>query len=86
VTLIIEVPDEHVGAVLSDLAHRRAQVTGTESTPTGQTLVTANVPEAEVSRYAIEIRSITHGTGQYRRTSAGHAPMPPAAAKRILGN
>jgi len=86
VTLIIDVPDEHVGAILSDLAHRRAKVTGTESTPTGQTLVTALVPEAEVSRYAIDIRSISHGTGQYQRTSCGYAPMPPAAAKRIIGS
>ena len=86
VTLVIEVPDEHVGAVLSDLGHRRAKVTGNESTPIGQTQVTALVPEAEVSRYAIDIRSITHGTGQYQRTFGGYAPMPPAAAKRIIGN
>ena len=86
VTLIIDVPDEHVGAILSDLAHRRAKVTGTESTPTGQTLVTALVPESEVARYAIDIRSISHGTGQYQRTSCGYAPMPPAAAKRIISS
>jgi elongation factor G len=86
VTLIIEVPDEHVGAVLSDLAHRRAQVTGTESTPTGQSLITAVAPEAEVSRYAIDIRSVTHGTGRFTRQPAGMSPMPPAAARRILGN
>ena len=85
VTLTVDVPDEHVGAILSDLGHRRAKVTGTESTPIGQTLVTALVPEAEVSRYAIDIRSIAHGTGQYQRTPCGYAPMPPAAAKRIIG-
>ena len=86
VTLTVDVPDEHVGAILSDLGHRRAKVTGTESTPIGQTLVTALVPEAEVSRYAIDIRSIAHGTGQYQRTPCGYAPMPPAAAKRIIGS
>ena len=85
IALVIHVPDEHVGAVLSDLSTRRAQVTGTESEPGGHMRVTALVPETEVSRYAIDIRSITHGTGSYLRNAAGFAPMPAIAAKRLLG-
>ena len=83
-TLSIAVPDEHVGAVLSDLSTRRGHVTGTESIAGGRSLVTAEVPEIEVSRYAIDIRSITHGTGQFTRRSAGFAPMPQAIVRRML--
>ena len=79
-------PDEHVGAVMTDLATRRGQVTGTESIAGGRSLVRATVPEAELTRYAIEIRSLSHGTGSYTRREAGFAPMPSAAAKRILGS
>ncbi len=79
------VPDDHVGNVLSDLATRRGQVTGTESEPGGRTRVTALVPESEVSRYAIDVRSITHGTGSYTKAPAGFAPMPAFAAKKLLG-
>lgn len=84
VTLCVTVPDEHVGAVLSDLSTRRGHVTGTESITGGRTIVTAEVPEIEVSRYAIDIRSITHGTGQFTRTPAGFAPMPQARVRRLL--
>ena len=83
-TLTIAVPDEHVGAVLSDLSTRRGHITGTESTAGGRSIVTADVPEMEVSRYAIDIRSITHGTGQYTRRPAGYAPMPQALVRRLL--
>lgn len=85
VDLVVHAPDEHVGAVLSDLATRRGQVTGTETEPGGHTRITALVPETEVSRYAIDIRSITHGTGTYTRASAGFAPMPAIAARKLLG-
>ena len=78
------VPDDHVGNVLSDLATRRGQVTGTESEPGGRTRVTALVPESEVSRYAIDVRSITHGTGSYTKAPAGFAPMPVIAARKLL--
>lgn len=82
-TMTIVVPDEHVGAVLSDLSTRRGHVTGTQSIAGGRSVVTADVPEIEVSRYAIDIRSITHGTGQFTREPAGFAPMPQAVVRRM---
>ncbi len=83
-TLTVTVPDEHVGAVLADLSTRRGQVTGTESIAGGRSAITALVPETEVSRYAIDIRSVTHGTGRFTREPAGFAPMPQAVVRRLL--
>ncbi|MSO27837.1 MAG: elongation factor G-like protein EF-G2 [Candidatus Nanopelagicales bacterium] len=83
--VLVLMPDEHVGAVMSDLSTRRGHVTGTESIAGGRSAVRAIVPEAELTRYAIDIRSLTHGTGNYTRKSAGFAPMPSAGAKKILG-
>ena len=45
----------------------------------------ASVPDAELTRYAIDIRSISHGSGTFTRERAGQALMPPAQAKRVLG-
>ncbi len=84
VTLTIDVPDEHVGAVLSDLSIRRATITGTDSDGGGRTVITADAPESEVSRYAIDIRSISHGSGSFHRRAAGYAPMPATVARRLL--
>lgn len=84
ITLTIDVPDEHVGAVMSDLSTRRAIITGTESHGGGRTIVVADAPKSEVSRYAIDIRSVTHGGGSFSRADAGFAPMPPSVARRLL--
>ena len=85
VSLSIDIPDEHVGAVISDLSTRRGMVTGTSSDGGGRSRVTADVPESEVSRYAIDIRSISHGTGTFTRSPAGFAPVPSNVARRLLG-
>lgn len=84
VSLTIDVPDEHVGAVISDLSTRRGMVTGTSSDGGGRSTVTADVPESEVSRYAIDIRSISHGTGEFSRSPAGFAPVPANVARRLM--
>jgi elongation factor G len=81
----VTVPDTHVGAVLSDLSGRRGRVTGTEpdpSAPTGmeRTIVHAEVPEAELSRYAITLRALTAGSGRFTRSYSRHEVVPEAVA------
>lgn len=84
VTLTVDVPDEHVGAVIADVSTRRGQINGTTSLPGSRSRVVALVPEAEVSRYAIDIRSITHGTGDFTREPAGYAPLPANLAAKLI--
>ncbi|RPK34055.1 elongation factor G-like protein EF-G2 [Streptomyces sp. ADI93-02] len=77
------VPDDYVGAVMSDLAGRRGRVVGTEQASGERTLVRAEVPEIEIGRYTVDLRSLTHGTGRFDRAYARHEPMPPQLADRI---
>ncbi|MEU7115639.1 elongation factor G-like protein EF-G2 [Streptomyces sp. NPDC046182] len=77
------VPDEYVGPVMSDLSGRRGRVVGTEQAGSGRTLVRAEVPEIEIGRYAIDLRSISHGTGRFDRSYARHEPMPPQLAEKV---
>nr|WP_233608808.1 elongation factor G-like protein EF-G2 [Nocardia stercoris] len=74
VTVIVG--DDHVGAVLGDLASRRGRVLGTEPADLGRTRIQAEVPELELSRYAIDLRSLSHGGGRFTRSYARHEPMP----------
>jgi elongation factor G len=79
------VADEYVGAVMSDLSTRRGRVTGTEPVGAGgRTLVRAEVPEIEVTRYAIDLRSLSHGTGAFTRSYVRHEPMPSNVAQKVL--
>ncbi|MFJ2115864.1 elongation factor G-like protein EF-G2, partial [Streptomyces sp. NPDC087850] len=77
------VPDTYVGPVMSDLSGRRGRVVGTEQTGAGRTSVRAEVPELEIGRYAVELRSVSHGTGRFSRAYARHEPMPQAVAERL---
>ncbi len=77
------VADDYVGPVMSDLSGRRGRVVGTEQSGAGRTLVRAEVPEIEIGRYAVDLRSLSHGTGRFQRRYARHEPMPPQLAARI---
>jgi elongation factor G len=77
------VGDDYVGAVMSDLSGRRGRVLGTEQTNSGRTLIKAEVPEIEIGRYAVDLRSLSHGTARFSRSYARHEPMPPQIAERI---
>ncbi|HVF19643.1 MAG TPA: elongation factor G-like protein EF-G2 [Mycobacteriales bacterium] len=78
------VPDEFVGAVMSDLSSRRGRVSGTEPVGIGRTLVRAEVPETEVVRYAIDLRSLSHGSGTFSRRFARYEPMPAHLASKVI--
>jgi elongation factor G len=77
------VPDEYVGPVMSDLSGRRGRVIGTEQAGPGRTVVRAEVPELEIGRYAVDLRSISHGTGRFDRVYARHEAMPAQVADKV---
>ncbi|MGW3406467.1 elongation factor G, partial [Streptomyces zhihengii] len=77
------VADEYVGTVMSDLSGRRGRVVGTEQTGDSRTVVRAEVPEIEIGRYAVDLRSLSHGTGRFSRAYARHEPMPQQVADRM---
>ncbi|MFJ5556649.1 elongation factor G-like protein EF-G2 [Streptomyces sp. NPDC093250] len=77
------VGDDYVGPVMSDLSGRRGRVLGTEQAPGGRTVIKAEVPEIEIGRYAVDLRSLSHGTARFSRRYARHEPMPPQIAERV---
>jgi elongation factor G len=77
------VPDDMVGSVMSDLASRRGRVLGTENVGEDRTLVKADIPEVELTRYAIDLRSLSHGAGSFTRSFARYEPMPESAAAKV---
>ncbi|UKA51739.1 elongation factor G-like protein EF-G2 [Arthrobacter sp. FW305-123] len=78
-SVVISVPDEYVGAVMSDLSGRRGRVTGTTAADGEGTEISAEVPDQELLRYAIELRALTAGTGRFRRSFLRHEPLPKQA-------
>lgn len=79
----ILVGDDYVGTMMSDLSGRRGRVVGTEQASGGRTLIRAEVPEIEIGRYAVDLRSLSHGTARFSRAYARHEPMPAQLSERI---
>ena len=48
-----------------------------------RTTIRAHVPQRELVRYAIDLRSSTHGAGTFTRTFAHYEPMPEEIAKAV---
>ncbi|HEU0088092.1 MAG TPA: elongation factor G-like protein EF-G2 [Pseudonocardiaceae bacterium] len=74
--VVVQMPEEHLGTVLGDLSSRRGRVLGTETDEAGRMLVRAEVPAAELLRYAVDLRGLTSGTATFTRRFIRYAPAP----------
>jgi elongation factor G len=79
----ITVPEEYMGDIMGDLNTRRGRVQGMEQVK-GKGIVTAQVPLAEMQRYAIDLRSITQGRGFYTMKLSHYDPVPSHIAEGII--
>ena len=69
------VPEQFMGDIISDLNGKRGRVLGMESSGKSQ-IVRATVPLAEMYRYAIDLKSITQGRGNFKMEYAHYEEVP----------
>jgi len=82
----VRVPSRYQGEVLGDLNAKRGQVLGSVPDLTGDGVtIEAHVPASEVQRYAIELRSMSAGTGTFEVAHHDYRPLPEAMLDRITG-
>ncbi len=81
--ITVLIPDDFVGAVMGDLSGRRGRVLGTDTAGSERTVVRAEVPQVELTRYATDLRSLAHGAASFTRSFARYEPMPESAANRL---
>jgi elongation factor G len=79
----VVVPDEHIGPTMSDLSARRARLLGTDKVGDDRTVINAEVPQTELVRYAVDLRSATHGAGAFTRSFGHYEPMPEDVARTV---
>jgi elongation factor G len=81
--ITVVVPSAQMGDVLGDLNGRRGMVQGTEQI--GQRVVVkAQVPLAEIQRYATDLRSMTQGRGYYTAEFSHYAPVPHNVQQEVI--
>ncbi|HKW79001.1 MAG TPA: elongation factor G [Candidatus Limnocylindria bacterium] len=82
--LDVLVPEEQMGDVLADLNGRRGRVMGMESTGAGYQNIKAQVPLAEIFRYATDLRSMTGGRGSFSSRFIGYEECPSHIAQKVI--
>jgi len=79
----VRVPERNLGDIMSDLNGRRGKILGTEPQD-GYQDVKALVPESEMLRFALDLRSITQGRGSFTKKFDHYDEMPAHLAKTII--
>ena len=79
----VRVPERFLGDIMSDLNGKRGRISGTE-VDGGYQIIHATVPEAEMQRFALDLRSITQGRGTFRASFSHHEEMPQHLAKPLI--
>ncbi|MEG1988534.1 MAG: elongation factor G [Oscillibacter sp.] len=82
--LKVTVPDSYMGDVIGDLNKRRGRVMGMTPTDDGEQVIEAEVPMAEMSAYAIDLRSMTQSRGAFTFHFVRYEDCPPAAQEKAL--
>ncbi|GIU96502.1 MAG: elongation factor G [Actinomycetota bacterium] len=84
VRLSVVVPEQFTGDVMGDLNAKRGKIQGMEPIGGGKQRIDALVPQAEVARYVIDLRSMTGGRGAFTMTFSHYEEMPAHLAEKVI--
>ena len=82
--LKVTVPDSYMGDVIGDLNKRRGRVMGMTPTADGEQIIEAEVPMAEMTSYAIDLRAMTQSRGSFVFHFVRYEDCPPAAQAKAI--
>lgn len=81
--LKIVVPSDYLGDVMGDINKRRGRIMGTD-TEEDKSVITAEVPMAEIKTYTMELRSLTRGSGKFVSDFLDYEEVPPMIAEKVI--
>ncbi len=79
----VSIPEDFTGDIIGDLNAKRARVSGMNPED-GRNVIEAQVPQAEILRYAIDLKSITQGRGSFTADFSHYEEVPPQTAQKII--
>jgi elongation factor G len=83
--LKIIIPEQYMGDITGDLNHRRGRIMGID-VESGMQIITAEAPQAEVFRYAAELRSLTQGQGVFEASFNRYDVVPSHIAQKVIAS
>jgi elongation factor G len=82
--LQVFIEEKYLGDILSDLSSKRGRVHGQEDMGGGILVVEAEVPQSEMLKYAIDLKSITSGTGSFELEFDHYAVLSGKNADEVI--
>ena len=82
--LKVTIPDANMGDIMSDISSKRRGTVMGMNAEGGMQTVEAEVPMAEMSSYAIDLRSMTQGRGSFTLEFVRYAEAPAAVQQKII--
>ncbi|MCF8054441.1 MAG: elongation factor G [Deltaproteobacteria bacterium] len=79
----VEIPEEYMGDVIGDLNSRRGRIAGME-TRGSNAIVKAQVPLAEIQKYAPDLRSMTSGRGSFSYVHSHYEELPAHLTEKVI--
>ena len=79
----VHIPDQYMGDITGDLNHKRGRILGMD-VEEGLQVVNAEVPMAEMHKFATELRSMTQGRGSFEMEFARYEQVPANVAGEII--
>lgn len=80
----VVVPDEYMGDVIGDLNRRRGRILGMTPLNGGLQKVEAEVPQAEMTKYATDLRSMTQARGEFKLSFVRYEEVPENISSKII--
>jgi elongation factor G len=80
----VTIPDQYTGDIMGDLSTKRGRVQGMNPDGNGNTSIEAEVPMAEMVRYATDLRSMTQGRGRFKMQFDHYEEVPGNVAQKIV--
>jgi elongation factor G len=79
----IVVPKDYMGDVMGDISSRRGRVQGMDADGDDQ-VINAQLPAAEMQRYAMDLRSLTQGRGRFERAFSHYEELPREQQEKVI--
>lgn len=80
----VTIPDAYLGDVMGDMNKRRGRILGMDQQPDGSQLLIAEAPQAEMFEYAIDLRAMTQGRGNFTMEFVRYEEVPANVAQEVI--
>lgn len=84
VNLKVVVPEQFMGDIMGDLNSRRGRIMGMNPTENNRQIIEAQIPMAEITKYAIDLKAMTQGRGYFSTEFSHYEEVPAKIAETII--